>query len=130
MRGHVFGMTDRAAEGKGPLAGAGDPLPMGRISSLLRRHCRLKGCGIEAPVPPRDRCEVDRVGDTPVVEGSELFALDTVDQVAPVRNVVTAEGEQICTVEPFRGRSQPEQEPRLEVAQYRPVRACRGVVEL
>ncbi len=81
---------------------------MGRISSLLRRHCRLECCGIEAPVAPRDRREVDRVCDTPVVEWSKLLALDTVDQVAPIRNVVTAEREQIRTVEPFGGRSQPE----------------------
>ena len=84
--------------------------------SLIRAVLRLDGGGecfwIEAPVPPRDRSEVNDVADTPVVERHQITALDPFDQRTLEHEVVVTQREQVRTVHALRRRREAEHELR------------------
>ena len=102
-------------------------------SAACARSASATACcerlGIEAPVPPRNRLEVDRVRNAPVAERHELLAPNSFDQTALVDEVVAAQREQIGAVHPVRRRREPEQELRREVIDHPPIRRRGRVME-
>ena len=89
------------------------------LPALLRAfRARFGGDGVrerllvEAGAPPRDVRVVDFVGDAEVAKGAEEAALDALDEVAAVDEVLAAEGEQVAAVGALGGGGEAEQELR------------------
>ncbi len=124
------GVALGAAEGERPGAG---PLPvlLESVGGARLGGDRLRQCLVVEPAaPPGDVGVVHLVGHAEVVEGDQEVPADTVEEIAPVDEVLLAEGEEVAAVGPLGGGGEAEEEPRPDVVDEGPVGAGGGVVEL
>lgn len=127
---HEIRMADGDAKTECPCPAVLSPLAERSLGSFLCLHCLREPLEIEAPVSPRNRLEVHRIRNAPIVERDELTPANAVDQSALIDEVVTAQGKQVSPVHPLGCRRETEQKAGGEVIDDLAIRGRRGVVEL
>jgi hypothetical protein len=128
--GHEVGMALGDAEGHRPGAAALVELLEGVGRARVHGEARGEGVLVETGVAPWDVRIVHLVRDAEILEAAELLPPQAFEKVAPIDQVLLAEGQKVAAVRSLRGRGEAQHELRPEVLDELAVATGGGVVEL